>query len=104
MPALVLEGELGVLDAEQVHHGRVQVVDVVFGDVVAVVVGLAASAAVQLDTCSPNFLIQEFNTNDLHSEIFVDPIKFENGFITPPTGPGLGIELNEEVVKRQLSG
>ena len=49
VPALVLEGELGVLDAEQVHHGRVQVVDVVFGDVVAVVVGLAASAAVQLE-------------------------------------------------------
>ena len=65
---------------------------------------ISASAAVQLDTCSPNFLIQEFNSNDLHSEIFVEPIKFENGFITPPTGPGLGIELNEAVVKRQLSG
>ncbi len=64
---------------------------------------VAAAAALQLDTCSPNFLIQEYNAGDLHSEIFVEPIKFENGFITPPTGPGLGIELNEEVVKRQLS-
>ncbi|HJN46102.1 MAG: mandelate racemase/muconate lactonizing enzyme family protein [Vicinamibacterales bacterium] len=64
---------------------------------------IAASAAVQLDTCSPNFLVQEFNTNDLHSEIFVDPITIENGFITPPTGPGLGVELNEAVVRRQLS-
>ena len=63
----------------------------------------AASAAVQLDTCSPNFLVQEFNANDLHSEIFKEPIKFEKGFITPPAGPGLGIELNEEVVERQLS-
>ena len=51
---------------------------------------VAASAAIQLDTCSPNFLIQEFNTNDLHSDIFVEPIKFENGFIEPPTGPGAG--------------
>ena len=45
--ALVFEGELGVVDAEQVHHGRVQVVDVdgVFGDVVTVVVGLAVAHA-----------------------------------------------------------
>ena len=64
---------------------------------------IAAAAAVQLDTCSPNFLVQEFNTNDLHSEIFVEPIVIENGFITPPTGPGLGVELNEAVVSRQLS-
>lgn len=63
---------------------------------------IAMAAAIQVDTCSPNFLIQEFNTNDLHSEIFVEPIKLENGFITPPTGPGLGIELDDAVVKRQL--
>lgn len=64
---------------------------------------ISAAAAIQLDTCSPNFLIQEYNVNDLHSEIFVEPIKFERGFITPPTGPGLGVELDERVVKRQLS-
>jgi 2-dehydro-3-deoxyphosphogalactonate aldolase len=64
---------------------------------------VSAAAAVQLDTCSPNFLIQEWNVNDLHSEIFQEPIKFENGYITPPTGPGLGIELNEKVVARQLA-
>ena len=63
---------------------------------------VAAAAAVQLDTCSPSFLIQEFNTNRLHSEIFKEPIRFENGFITPPSGPGLGVELNEEIVRRQL--
>ena len=64
---------------------------------------VAASAAVQLDTCSPNFLIQEWNVNSLHEEIFEEPIKFENGFLTPPSGPGLGITLNEEVVARQLA-
>lgn len=64
---------------------------------------VAAAAAVQLDTCSPSFLIQEFNSNDLHREILKEPIKFEKGFITPPTGPGLGIELDEEVVRRQLA-
>jgi len=61
---------------------------------------VAAAAAIQLDTCSSNFLIQEFNVNPLHGEIFVEPIRFEKGFITPPSGPGLGVELNPEVVKR----
>jgi 2-dehydro-3-deoxyphosphogalactonate aldolase len=61
---------------------------------------IAAAAAVQLDTCSSNFLIQEYNVNDLHSEIFVEPIRFENGFITPPSAPGLGVELDDEVVRR----
>ncbi|MEZ4869702.1 MAG: mandelate racemase/muconate lactonizing enzyme family protein [Caldilineaceae bacterium] len=62
---------------------------------------IAAAAALQLDTCSPNFLIQEFNVNALHREIFVEPLRFENGYITPPTGPGLGVALDEAVVKRQ---
>ena len=64
---------------------------------------VAFAAALQLNTCSPNFLIQEYNFTDLHSEILRDPIRYEKGFITPPTGPGLGIELNEKVVQRQLS-
>ena len=64
---------------------------------------VAAAAAVQLDTCSPNFLIQEYNGNSLHNDIFKDPIRFENGYITPPTGPGLGIELDEAVVKKRLA-
>ena len=62
---------------------------------------VAAAAAVQLDTCSPNFLIQEYNGNDLHAEIFVDPIEFREGFIVPPEGPGLGVELDDKVVERQ---
>ena len=63
---------------------------------------VAAAAAVQVDTCSPNFLIQEYNGADLHNDIFVEPVRFEHGFIEPPTTPGLGLELNEEVVQRQL--
>ena len=63
---------------------------------------IAASAAIQIDTCSPNFLIQEFNQGPLHKTIFKEPIVFENGYITPPTGPGLGIELDEAVLKRRL--
>ena len=64
---------------------------------------VAAAAAVQLDTCSPNFLIQEYNGNSLHNDIFKEPIRIENGYITPPTGPGLGVELDEAVVKKHLA-
>ena len=61
---------------------------------------VAAAAAVQLDTCSPNFLIQEYNGNDLHRQLFTEPIKFENGYINPPTAPGLGVELDQAVVNK----
>ena len=63
---------------------------------------VAAAAAVQIDTCSPNFLIQEANQSPLHKMIFKEPLVFEQGFITPPTGPGLGIEFDESVLKKHL--
>ena len=61
---------------------------------------IAAAAAVHVDTSSPNFLIQEYNGDSLHNDIFIDPIRFHQGFITPPTAPGLGVELNEEMVAK----
>jgi galactonate dehydratase len=64
---------------------------------------VAAAAAVQLDVCCPNFLVQEYNSTSLHSEILKEPLLFEKGFITPPIAPGLGVELNEAVVRRQLA-
>lgn len=59
---------------------------------------VAAAAAIQLDTCSPNFLIQEYNTTDLHKEILKKPIRLEKGYIMLPREPGLGIELNEDII------
>lgn len=64
---------------------------------------IAAAAAIQLDTCSPNFMLQEFNAGPLHAELFTNPITVEDGWITPPTAPGLGLELDEAAVKRHLS-
>ena len=63
---------------------------------------IAAAAAIQVDTCSPNFLIQEANQGPLHKTIFKEPLILENGYIIPPTGPGLGIEFDEDVLKRHL--
>ena len=60
---------------------------------------VVAAANIQLATCTPNFLILETiqGWQGFHSELVKTSIKFEGGFIIPPTEPGLGIELNEEV-------
>ena len=63
---------------------------------------VAAAAAIQIDTCSPNFMIQEANQGPLHKKIFKEPLVFEDGFIVPPTGPGLGIEFDEDVLRAHL--
>ena len=60
------------------------------------------AAAIQLDVSSPNFLIQEANLGPLHKKIFKEPLVFENGYITPPSGPGLGVEFDQEVLKAHL--
>lgn len=62
---------------------------------------IAAAAAVQVDACSPNFLIQEYNGGPLHEDLFVNPIRFRDGFIELPTGPGLGLELDDDRVEHQ---
>jgi galactonate dehydratase len=61
---------------------------------------VSAMADIQLSTCTPNFLIQEsINTmGDFHAAILKEPIQWQDGYIIPPTKPGLGIELNEEVI------
>jgi galactonate dehydratase len=63
---------------------------------------VAAAAAIQLDACSPNFLIQEYNTTELHAEISKRPLRMEKGYIVPPSEPGLGVELDEDVVADHL--
>lgn len=61
---------------------------------------VSAMADIQLSTCTPNFLIQESikTMGDFHGAILQEPIQWEEGFIIPPTKPGLGIELNEDVI------
>ena len=63
---------------------------------------IAIAATIQLDTCTPNFLIQEFNVSPSHLDILKEPFQYERGFITPPTGPGLGVELDEEKVAARI--
>ncbi len=63
---------------------------------------IEGAANIQLDTCTPNFLIQEGieTWGGFHAEILKSPIQWEQGYIIPPTAPGIGVELNEEVAAR----
>jgi L-alanine-DL-glutamate epimerase-like enolase superfamily enzyme len=60
---------------------------------------IVGAANIQLATCSPNFLILEGieRWQGFHAEILVKPLRWEDGYIIPPTEPGLGVEINEAV-------
>lgn len=59
------------------------------------------AANVQLAACSPNFLILESigKWDGFHADLLKKPMQWENGYVIPPTEPGLGVELNEEVAE-----
>ncbi|MCH2572457.1 MAG: mandelate racemase/muconate lactonizing enzyme family protein [Planctomycetes bacterium] len=61
-----------------------------------------AAANIQIGTCSPNFLIQESieTFGGFYGDILKEPIQWQDGYIIPPTKPGLGVELDEEVAAR----
>ena len=60
---------------------------------------VVGAANIQLATCTPNFLILEGieTWGGFHAEILHAPIAWQDGFVIPPTAPGLGVELNEAV-------
>ena len=61
---------------------------------------ISTAACVQLDACIPNFALQEYTgeSEPPKSDLLVEPIKLEDGFLVVPDGPGLGVELNESAL------
>jgi galactonate dehydratase len=62
---------------------------------------VVGAANIQLAVCSPNFLILEGieRWDGFHAQVLRKPIRWEEGYVIPPTDPGLGIELNEDFIK-----
>jgi galactonate dehydratase len=62
---------------------------------------VVGAANVQLAACSPNFLLLEGigRWDGFHAEILKTPIRWEDGYVVPPTSPGLGVELDEDVAR-----
>ncbi|WP_259783056.1 mandelate racemase/muconate lactonizing enzyme family protein [Aestuariispira ectoiniformans] len=62
---------------------------------------IVGAANAQLAACTPNFLILEsiLEWDGFHSEILTKPMEWQDGYVIPPTAPGLGVELNEAVAE-----
>jgi galactonate dehydratase len=69
---------------------------------------VALAACVQLDACTPNAFIQEqslgihYNRGGELLDYVRDPsiYQYKDGFLKLPTGPGLGVEVNEDALIR----
>lgn len=62
---------------------------------------VVGAANAQLATCSPNFLILEgiLDWGGFHADLLKTPLRWEDGYLIPPTAPGLGVELDEDVAR-----
>ena len=63
---------------------------------------VSGAASIQLDMCSPNFLIQEGieTWGGFSAEILKERIGWEKGYIIPPVAPGLGVEPDEKALAK----
>ena len=61
---------------------------------------IAFAASLQLDASIPNFLIQE--QVNMGEGYLKEPFVPVNGYVTTPTKPGLGIELDEDAIAEKL--
>ncbi len=62
---------------------------------------IEGAANIQLSACSPNFLILESieRWDGFHTRLLKKPIRWEEGYVIPPTAPGLGVELDEDMAR-----
>jgi len=61
---------------------------------------VVGAANIQLAACTPNFLVLEgiLEWGGFHAELLKQPILWEDGYVQVPTAPGLGVELDLDVV------
>ena len=64
--------------------------------------GVALAASLHLSAALKNSSIMELDTtyNPLRTDLLSHPVEFQDGFMVPPEGPGLGINLNPEALKK----
>jgi len=68
---------------------------------------IALAASLQLDGCTPNVFIQEQSLG-IHYNLTSDLLDYladrtvfhyQDGYVAVPTGPGLGITMDEQVIR-----
>jgi L-alanine-DL-glutamate epimerase-like enolase superfamily enzyme len=62
---------------------------------------VVGAANIQIAACSANFLLLEGiqRWGGFHADLLEKPIVWDDGYVIPPTAPGLGVELNEAVAE-----
>lgn len=56
--------------------------------------------SLHLDAVVPNFLIQErLQAADWSESVITTPLEAQDGYLPLPSGPGWGIELDEEICR-----
>lgn len=67
---------------------------------------ISLAACIQLDACTPNFLIQEHPGNldksDLGVGYIKEPFVIKDGYIEVSDKPGLGVELDDDALKDKI--
>jgi galactonate dehydratase len=98
-----------ILQPDLCHAGGITEVRLIAGMAEAYYVALAPhnplgpislAAGIQLAAAIPNFLCQE--QVSLGEGYLKRPFEVENGFVRIPTGPGLGIELDEDALADKI--
>ena len=62
------------------------------------------AAALHLGASSPNFLVCEFHPTltRLGNDLLTTPLEPAGSYIPLPTGPGLGIEFNQDALEKVI--
>jgi galactonate dehydratase len=63
---------------------------------------VATAISVQLDACIPNFVLQDWLGDDRppKSELLVENLRFEGGYLLVPDRPGIGVRLRPDAATR----
>ncbi|MGC8781321.1 MAG: enolase C-terminal domain-like protein [Anaerolineae bacterium] len=68
---------------------------------------ISTAACLHLNLATPNFGVQEWAVNGAQKptpvlpDIFSPPLAWADGYLLPPTGPGLGIEFDREAARKR---
>ena len=103
------KGAASILQPDLCHAGGIHEVHIIAGMAEAYYAAIAPhnplgpislAACIQLDATIPNFIAQEHTT--LGEGYLKQPFVARDGFVDLPTGPGLGIELDEDALEDKI--
>ena len=64
--------------------------------------GILLAATIHLQASTPNTTMLEYDTSDnaIYEDLLIAPLKIEDGYVTVPFHPGLGVELRKDILEQ----